>query len=203
MEGIITLTNSRGEEVAAELIPEVELKRHMVVEDIVAKILDYKKQGEKLSLEVDGQIEEYLNWLGKRSKIRNGEDVKGNIQLSNFGQTKQVKISIDDIISFDERLNLAKSKVDACLKRWTEKSGDKELSFIVKDAFNVDKKGNINKHQILKLLKINIQDREWIDAQKLIQESIQITTTKKYKNFRVKSNCKEKWETINLNFSSY
>lgn len=206
-EIIETIENSRGQETPVELVSDIELKRHYLVESILADVLDYKKTGELLSRKIDERINYYLNWIGKKSKIKDGKDILGNISLTNYSQTKQVKIAINDVISFDERLNIAKKKIDNCLKRWSEESGSQEqakfLSAIAMEAFNVDKKGSINKNSILRLLKVNIKDKEWVQAQILIKESMQVSSTKKYKNYRIKADPKAQWETINLNFNTF
>lgn len=207
MEEIKTLLNNKGEEVAVELIPEIELRRHSLVEGIIGEIEAYKKRGEELSLSIDKKIEDYLKWIGKKSKIKDNEDWIGNLALTNYSQTKQIKVSNNDIIVFDERLNVAKKKVDNCLKRWAEESSNTEqskiLALLAQQAFQVDKKGQINKSQIIRLTKINIKDKEWIEAQKLIHDSMQVYTNKTYKNFRTRSNSGENWGTINLNFSTF
>jgi hypothetical protein len=206
-ENIKTIKNSRGEDVAVDLIPEIELQRHKLVEDIISKIISYKKLGEDLSLDIDESIDKYLKFLGKKTRVSNAEELSGNITLTNYSQTKQVKVSINDIIIFDERLNLAKKKIDNCLKRWSQESSNLEqsrfLSTIAMQAFNVDKKGNVNKNQIIRLLKVNIKDKEWIDAQKLIKESMQVFNSRRYKNFRTKNKPEDQWSTISLNFSTF
>jgi hypothetical protein len=203
---IKTLANSQGSEVAVDLISEVELKRHDLVESILTEIEEYKAMGVKLSEKIDQRVDAYMNWVGRRSKVRNGEKAGGNLTLSNYSQTKQILVKIHDIFSFDERINLAKMKVDNCLKRWAEESKNNEqarfLSEIARRAFNVDKKGSINKNNILRLIQTNIKDKEWIEAQKLMKDAIQIICSKKYKNFKIK-NSHGIWETINLNFSTY
>jgi len=60
----------------------------------------------------------------------------------------------------------------------------------------------IKKGLLIKLLKVNINDKEWIAAQKLIKDSMQISETKRYKNFKIKESG-EKWESVNLNFNTY
>lgn len=198
------LKNARGDDVAVDLIPEWDLKRHRVVESIFDKIEKLHDEMERVSAEINAEIDKYLAGVVRKAKAGK-EEIRGNLDLSNYSQTKQVKIVVNDFFSFDERLNLAKLKIDSCIKRWSEgenSANARYMKTIVSEAFNVDKKGAISKTQLFRLLKVNIADREWVDAQKLIRDSMSLVESKKYKNFRVKQPGR-KWESLNLNFSTF
>ncbi len=204
MNNVETIINQNGERVAVDLINKYELDRHNLVKDIFNEIEELEKIMIAKNREIDQKIEKFLKNSARKNKSSN--EWKGNIELNNYSHTKQVLIRINNFITFDERLNLAKNKIDSCIKRWIdgfgENSNAKFVSEIARQAFNVDKKGAINKVQILKLLRINIIDREWVEAQKLIQASITTETTKRYKNYRVRE-MGEKWETKELNLNTF
>ncbi|BDV42411.1 sulfate transporter [Geotalea uraniireducens] len=107
---------------------------------------------------------------------------KGNVTLYSFDGRYKIIRSIDDFITFDERLQAAKVLIDECLKRWSEGS-DAKLRTIVNDAFQVDKAGRINTNRVLGLRRIEIQDETWQRAMKAISESVQVVSSKAYVRF--------------------
>jgi len=112
---------------------------------------------------------------------------------------------LNDIIQFNEKLQIAKTIIDECLHKWSE-GAHKNIRVLVDQAFQVDKKGKLNTSAILKLRTLNIRDKDWKRAMDLIADSIQVVGTKQYLNIRVRDidfdGTPGKWHTVNLNFSS-
>ena len=110
-------------------------------------------------------------------------------------------MSICRCIAFDERLNIAKAKIDDCLKRWSGTASD-ELKILVLRAFNVDKKGNVDVRQILGLKQFRFEDPVWKEAMQIIDESITTTNSKEYLVFSMRENPRGQFQSISLNFSN-
>ena len=142
-------------------------------------------------------IKEYLNEVADNY----GHEWKGNAKLYNFSKTKRIDVKISEHISFDERLQVAKQKIDECLNRWAQNAKD-ELKLIINDAFDVDKEGKIDTKKILALQKHKITDPLWIEAMKIINESILVLGSKEYINFYVRDDARAKWRFVNLNVSA-
>lgn len=192
--------NRNGRYVPPETINRATKKRDKVVGKIMKKTLALRMQMLLHKGWVQKEIEKYMKYLEKHAGV-NDVDTKGNLTLSDYANLNAVEISVNDVITFDERLNLAKGIIDKCLRKWTGKS-NRHIKAIVDEAFNVDKKGSVNKMMILRLLNIEIKDAEWMKAMNMIRESIDVTGTRKYLSFRKRTNCEEKFESLNLNFSS-
>jgi hypothetical protein len=91
-------------------------------------------------------------------------------------------VAVSDAIQFNEKLQVAKTLIDNCIRRWADGSRS-EIKLLVEDAFYVDKQGNINKNRILGLRRLAIEDAEWQEAMKAITDSIQVMSTKTYIRF--------------------
>lgn len=104
---------------------------------------------------------------------------KGNVTLISFDGRYKLRRQISQLMSFDERLQVAKSLIDECLKDWTKDSRT-ELQALVNDAFDVDQEGRINTGRILGLRRLNIDDPRWLRAMDAISDSLQITGTTAY-----------------------
>jgi len=175
-------------------------RRDAAVMKIVDRSLNLQARMIKEKAFLIGQVMKYIEYLKRQHGITE-KSIDGNLTLSNYANTYQVDISINDMITFDERLNIAKTLIDNCLRRWT-KRGRVEMRAIVGAAFNVDKKGKVNKYLILGLRNLNIRDKEWNRAMGLIINSMQVSGTRQYITFRTRADKDSKWDIINLNFSS-
>ncbi len=76
------------------------------------------------------------------------------------------------------------------------------LQAVIKEAFQVDKKGEIAKSRILGLRRYNIKDKKWSEAMELIDEAIQITSTKQYIAFYQRKAQNKPFQLVSLNFSA-
>jgi mRNA-degrading endonuclease YafQ of YafQ-DinJ toxin-antitoxin module len=149
--------------------------------------------------DVLADIFKYLNWLAEQ-KGEKAFTPNKNHQLTGFSGDKQLHIKINKVLEFDERLQLAKQKIDSCLERWSQDAND-NLKVVIFDAFKVNKKGNVDTKRILGLRSLNIKDREWKAAMDLISEAVTITGTRGYLMFKVKHGQDAEWETLRLDLA--
>ncbi len=191
--------NRNGRFVNPKTINRVAKKRDAVVSKVMQKTMKLQSDMEKHKAWVRAEAEKYLAYVKKHAGV---EDVvtKGNLTLSDYANLHAIEISVNDIIVFDERLNVAKGIIDKCLLKWTKKSNI-NLKAIVDQAFAVDKKTGVNKMMILKLLEIEIQDSDWKKAMNMIRESMSVSGTRQYLGFRKRANSEAKFTAINLNLS--
>jgi hypothetical protein len=175
------MTDSQGRQVPAEMVKDIDKLRDETVRAIAAQALEMKETllafKEKIRDEifkfVEKSFEEYgAKWGGK----------KGNITLTTYDGQYKLIIAMNDNITFDERLQVAKELIGKCLNRWSD-GARAEIRLLVNDAFQVDKTGKISTSRVLGLRRLDIQDKDWQKAMTAITESIQITGTKQYLRF--------------------
>ena len=191
------LVDDEGLECPVKYIDKSVLARHFVVERAIAKVQKAQEELKALKKELMAEVKTYLEGVATEY----GENWKGNAKLMNFDKTKEIEISVHRNIMFDERLNIAKAKIDNCLKRWSGSATD-ELRAIVLRAFHVDKKGNVDVRQILGLKSFRFDDPVWQEAIEIIDESITTTSSKEYLVFSVRDNPRGQFRTVSLNFST-
>lgn len=141
-------------------------------------------------------MELFLQEIAKK----NGLSWKGNAILNSFDGKYRVEIRFKEHIQFGIELQLAKQKIDECLKAWSADS-NVNLRAIITEAFQVDKKGEIAKHRILALRKYNIKDAKWKEAMELIDKAIRVVSTKQYVSFYERDEYGE-YKQIILNFTA-
>ncbi len=190
--------NPRGHAVDPAVIGPIEKKRDRMVEQIYrsAERLEAKMKAEKLKyLE---KIMDYVEYL--EAKMKGKCAGGGNMVLTNYSGDRQIQIKINDVIQFDEKLSIAKHLIDEWVVNESS-SASADLKAFVTQAFEVDKTGQINKYNIIRLMRLNIKNKQWRHAMDVLQQSIDVTGTRQYLNIR-RRNESGKWEAINMNFSS-
>ncbi|AYV14353.1 DUF3164 family protein [Shewanella chilikensis] len=166
---------------------------HMVPESQVAEIdkirdelvLSIAKRAQTLQLTLAGyksdamaQVADFVDLSAAEYGVRYG-GAKGNVTLMSYDGSTKVQLSIGEHRIFDERIQAAKSKIDACIMRWSEGSSD-EIKALVDLAFRVNKQGHIDVNQVLSLRALNITDNDWREAMDAIADSIKVAGTTPY-----------------------
>ena len=86
--------------------------------------------------------------------------------LKSFDGTKAVEIQVAKLISFDQKLSLAKEKIDEYLTLKTN-GADAEIQTLITRAFDV-KNGKVDAKQILSLKAYPITHELWKEAMSMI-----------------------------------
>lgn len=179
------------------MIKSKEHQKDKLIKDIYSKVLKISNLMNKEKNNAIGKIQKYLN--GNNITL----DECGNITLVNSAGTIKIQFVTQEYITLDEKIETAKKIIDKCIEKWSFGAKKKDVVIeVIKKAFNIEKKGAINKNAILKLTKLDIKDQEWEKAMKLILESIQILNKKQYMIIYERKNKKDAWQRINLNWSA-
>jgi len=191
-----TLTDAQGREIPIKVVNQDILEKDSVVNKAMEQALKLQERIINDKRKIIGIIEDYLSDVARR----NGLQWKGNALLINFNEQYKIEIRYRERIQFGIELQLAKQKIDECLKKWSSDSND-NLKAIINEAFQVDKKGEIAKYRILALRRYKIKDKTWTEAMDLIDKAILVTSTKQYVVFYVKDE-HGNFQKVVLNFSS-
>ena len=175
------MENAQGHLVPMAQVKEIDLARHELVMEKVARAVDLQRQLGEFKAEVMDDIEAFIALSAEKYGASVGGK-KGNVTLASFDGRFQIKRQISEFLTFDERLQAAKALIDECLKTWTQGSPT-ELQALVNDAFQVDKEGRINTGRILGLRRLDIDDDRWARAMQAISDSVQVRDVKAY--FRI------------------
>lgn len=178
------MTDRKGRLVPINQVSEYDLEMDAFVSDAIrdaklknAELRDFKKRA----------FDNCYAWLDliaeKYGRTRGG--AKGNVTFSSFDGSKQISIKVQDSLAFGPELQVAKQLIDECVKEWSKGANEKLLA-IIDDAFQVDKEGNLSAWRILSLRRVKIDDDRWKNAMEAISESLQVTVSKTYINFREK-----------------
>ena len=191
--------DQHGRLIPLSLIDEVDLLRDELVNQLVEKALVLQDQMRDFKVESTSEIESFVELSMAQYGVKLGGK-KGNLSLMSFDGEYKVKIHINEHLEFDERLIAAKELVDACLHRWTADSND-NVKALIDHAFQTDKAGKINTSRVLGLLRLEIEDKQWVTAMKALKDSIMVSDTTSYLNI-YKRNELGKYELVPLSLSA-
>jgi len=172
------MTDSQGRQVPENLVKDIDKKRDATVREIAAEAIEMKKILIKFKEKIRKEIYSFVELSANEYGVKFGGK-KGNIFLNTYDGKYRILVSMNDNITFDERLQVARELIGKCIEKWSD-GARSEIRVLVNDAFQVDKAGKISTARVLGLRRLDIQDANWKKAMTAITESIQITGTKQY-----------------------
>ncbi len=172
------MQNALGHLIPIALISEIDKLRDSLVREIVDKAADLAAIERDFYNETFGEIQAFSALSAEKYNLKLG-GIKGNITLSSFDGSLQVKLAKADVMAFNEKLESARELVDACIRRWSVGSNVNIIA-LVEQAFQTDKEGKINLGRMYTLMRYEIDDAEWNLAMQALHDSIQPVNTKRY-----------------------
>ena len=194
--------NAKGEEVHIGNITEPDKLKNELVTKIIRRAKQKREEMAVFKQEVKRDILDYLDMLRDVYRMEPlSRSKKGNYELVSYDGKLRVQIGIQDTVNFDEKITLAKEKIDTFLKTVT-KDSDPIVHTLVMEAFEVDKKGKLSAQNVLKLRTLKVEHPEWKEAMEIIGDSIHIVSSKENIRFHERVGSEGRWQLITLDFSA-
>lgn len=178
------MKDRKGRLVPVEQIDEHDIEMDAFVRNQVRKARELKTVLRQFKQNAFDDCYAFMGLLAEKYERKIGGQ-KGNVTFSTFDGSMQVRIAVQDTLTFGPELQIAKQIIDECLNDWA-KNANQNLRTLITDAFEVDKEGELNTGRILSLRRIKINDERWKQAMDAISESLRIAVSKTYINFREK-----------------
>ena len=172
------MTDTQGRQVPSDMVKDIDKQRDQTVRKIAAEAVKMKAVLSEFKNKIRDDIMLFVELSAKQYGVKWGGK-KGNINLTTYDGKYKLVVSMNDNITFDERLQIAKELIGKCLEKWSA-GARQEIRLLVNDAFQVDKQGKISTARVLGLRRLDIQDKDWQKAMTAITESLQVTGTKQY-----------------------
>jgi len=194
------MENSQGNLTPIDRVTDLDMARNDLVLDIVATFKQQQAQLAALKSNVMGEITAFVEMSAEQYGAKLGGK-KGNVSLLSYNGSYKLQLQIQDYITFDERLQVAKALIDECIHEWSD-GADSKILVLVNDAFQVDKEGKVSTARILGLRRLDISDDKWLQAMKAIADSIQYTGSKAYIRAYERVAGTNNWKCITLDFAA-
>ena len=192
--------DAQGRLTHEDLIKPVDIERDRLVCHLVdratelnAELADYKAMAfGDIAAFIEMSAEEYGAKIGGK---------KGNVTLFSFDGRFKIQRSVQETISFDERLQAARALIDECLTEWTA-GARPEVVALINDAFRTDTKGEIRTASVLALRRLDIQDKRWQQAMVAIGEACQAIGSKSYIRIYERVGDTDQYKPISLDIAA-
>ena len=194
--GNVYMTNPKGALVPLELVRPSEQLIDGQVRKIMGHARELSAQIARFKKHTLDDIADLMALLLQEYGLGVGGQ-KGNVSLTSYDGTLQVRLQVQERLTFGPELQAAKANVDAYLTELTEDAGP-ELRGIVAHAFRTDHAGLINRAELFRLLRYEIADERWQQAMRAIKDSIRVEGTKEHIRFYQRPNARAKWEAVTI-----
>ncbi|TBV12780.1 DUF3164 family protein [Stutzerimonas kirkiae] len=192
--------DGQGRLVHESMIKPIDQERDRLVRDLVKSAIHLNGLMAGFKAQAFGDVRAFIEMSFEEYGARVGGK-KGNVTLLTFDGRYKLQIAVQDSISFDERLQAARSLIDECLAEWTE-GARPEVVTLVNDAFRTDTKGEIRTASVLALRRLEIADKRWQRAMKAIGEACQVTSSKEYLRIYERIGSGDHYQPISLDIAS-
>lgn len=176
---VVYWIDGEGVETPEKYIDKSLKDRDAFVSSKVAKARQMHTILKTFKLQMEHDIAKFLD----DSAQREGEEWVGGTTLYNFSMDESISIKIAKKWTFDEKLQIAKQKIDKVIEARSEGSDDLIVA-LVNRAFKVDSKGEVDAKQMIGLRQLKVDDPLWNEAMELIADSQKVQSTKTYFYFQ-------------------
>jgi len=190
------MRDGKGRLVPIEVVKPSKKLEDQLVRDLFAAAEALSAAMAALKAKTFDDIDAFIDLLASQYEVTIGGE-KGNLTLSTFDSTRQIKVQVADRIKFGPELAAAKAGVDECLEEWSASSGP-EIRAIIKDAFRTDNEGDVQRGKLIGLLRLDIQDARWQAAMKALKDSIEVESSCRYQRFYFRAKPTDKWRCMSL-----
>lgn len=193
------MRNAQGHLVPEEMIAEIDIARDDLVQEVISNAQRMREQLTEFKRRTMADLHAFVDLSAEKYGVKMGGQ-KGNITFTSFDGRYKIRIDVNEYITFDERLQIAKKLVDECIHRWAEGSGA-EIRALVEHAFQTDKEGKISVGRVLGLTRLKIQDDQWQAAMQAVHDSMQVAGTTTYMRIYRRVGNSDQYEQLSLDFS--
>lgn len=194
------MKDAKGRLVPESMVPPGALIEDQTVRTIVQHGRELSAQIARFKGHTFDDINECLAILSEKCGATKG-GAKGNLALSTFDGCEQVKVQVQDMLTFGPELQIAKQKIDEVLSSWTH-DADPKIKAIVDHAFAVDKAGQINREALFSLRRLVIEDEGWKQAMQALTDSIRMIGSRQYVRIYERDDASDKWRAISIDIAT-
>lgn len=133
--------------------------------------------------------------------VKKGHRGKGNRTYMTFDGLQRVTVQIAQFMDFGPELQVAKAIIDEMLLEWTE-DVPPELQAIVTNAFHTDQEGKVNRTEILRMTRLNINRPRWQDAMDAIHAAQRPRGSKEYVRFGIRDSIEDAWTSVTIDLAN-
>ena len=192
--------DAQGRLIHEDLIKPIDIERDQLVRILVDRASELNSELAEFKAVAFGDIQAFIEMSAEEYGAKIGGK-KGNVTLFTFDGRFKIQRSVQETISFDERLQAARALIDECLTEWTA-GARPEVVALINDAFRTDTKGEIRTASVLALRRLDIKDERWQQAMVAIGEACQAVGSKAYIRIYERVGDTDQYKPISLDIAA-
>jgi len=194
--------DAKGALIPVSKIKDVDKDRDALVRGLVEEAKGVREAMAEFKADLLARIQAFIDRSAADYGVQmRGAAGKGNVQLVSYDGKFKILRAVQDSITFNEQLQVAKAQIDECVHAWS-KGSNANIKALVNHAFQVDNANNVNVGRILGLKSLKIDDPQWEQAMKAIGESMQVASSKAYVRLYERNDATGAYEPIALDIAS-
>ena len=194
---VTTMRDSNGNDIPLKYVSKYDKAKDRAVRRILARFLKTRSMLEDVVSETIGE----LNAL---AATKESVGAKGNFSARSFDGLIQVSIRQQYNILLDERVVRARELMLGYIEGVLERVGGNDaqaLRLIVSEAFKANAQGFLSTGKIMSLLRMEIDNDDWREAKRILQESIKPQKGKRYLVCETRISTQMEFEAIRLDIA--
>ena len=173
---ITTMRDSNGNDIPLKYVSKYDKAKDKAVRKVLARFLRAREL-------LEGVVAETIAELEALADTKEKLGAKGNFSARSFDGLIQVSIRQQYNIFLDERVVKARELMLGYVEKVLAKVGGNDaqaLRLIVAEAFKANAQGFLSTGKIMSLLRMEIDNADWREAKRILQEAIRPQKGKRY-----------------------
>lgn len=194
------MTNPKGALVPLEVVKAQDILQDEVVRKIISHALPLHGIVGRFKGHTQVDVANFMDLVAQEYGAKIG-GVKGNISLVSYDGTLKVVVQVQDRLTFGPELQAAKALVDEFLLNHLADK-DPITRGLVTHAFRTDNAGQVNRAELFRLLRHEIEHPAWIEAMRALKDSIRPEGSKEYVRFYRRADARAAWQVISIDLAA-
>ncbi|ORE98683.1 DUF3164 family protein [Aurantimonas sp. 22II-16-19i] len=198
--GKVLWPDSKGRFTPEEMIKAEDRIEDEMVRKILGHAQELSAQIARFKAHTFADIGDFQAVLDQEYGAQKG-GAKGNVTFLSYDGLLKVQVQVADLIEFGPQLQTAKKLIDECLNEWAADARP-ELKAIVLRAFNTDNAGQVNRTELYRLRRWDIEDARWQRAMQAIADAARAVGSKEYVRFYERDTPEGGWRAVTIDLAS-
>lgn len=194
------MADNRGRYIPVENVRDTDKLEDQLVRLIFGYADDLHAQIARFKGHCFDDIGAHLALIAEKYGAKKG-GIKGNMNFTSFDGCLQVQVAVADFVRYGTELQTAKTLFDECLAEWGA-DAHPVIRQLLQDAFGTEKAGQVSRELIFRLLRTEVDDPRWREAQRALKDSMQTERSKTYIRFRRRARPTDPWEKVTISIAS-
>ena len=194
---VTTMRDSNGNDIPLKYVSKYDKAKDKAVRKVLARFLRAREL-------LEGVVAETIAELEALADTKEKLGAKGNFSARSFDGLIQVSIRQQYNIFLDERVVKARELMLGYIEKVLSRIGGNDaqaLKIIVAEAFKANAQGFLSTGKIMSLLKMEIDNADWREAKRILQEAIRPQKGKRYLVCERRASTQADFEAVRLDIA--